>query len=131
MATEGVENTVAQIVHAAKTAIASAGVKNEEVAGIGIGSPGHIDDKNGVILWAPNFYEQGKPYQNVPLTAPISSQMGLPVLLQLQPMLDAPQKLIRRRQPRVLHAREQGFVPQPGERQHRAAVPYPRFAPAV
>jgi glucokinase len=81
MATEGVENTVAQIVHAAKTAIASAGVKREEVAGIGIGSPGHIDDKNGVILWAPNFYERGQPYRNVALTAPIATQIGLPVLI--------------------------------------------------
>jgi glucokinase len=81
MATEGVENTIAQIVHAAKTAIASAGVNKDEVAGIGIGSPGHIDDKNGVILWAPNFYEQGQPYRNVALTAPIAIQTGLPVLI--------------------------------------------------
>ena len=38
MATEGVENTVSQIVHAAKTAISSAGVKPEEIVGLGIGA---------------------------------------------------------------------------------------------
>jgi Transcriptional regulator/sugar kinase len=81
LATEGVENTVSQIVHAAKTAIRSAGVAADQVAGLGIGVPGHIDDKNGVVLWAPNFYEGGKPYRNVRLGDPITQQMDLPVLM--------------------------------------------------
>jgi glucokinase len=80
-ATEGVENTIAQIVHAAKTAIRSAGVQTNEVAGLGIGSPGHIDDKNGVVLWAPNFFEEGKPWRQVSLAEPVGIQVGLPVFM--------------------------------------------------
>ena len=81
LAHDGVGQTVGQIVHAAQTAIKSAGVKTEEVAGIGIGVPGHIDDKNGVVLWAPNFYEQGQPYRNVRLAAPIAEMTNLPVFM--------------------------------------------------
>ncbi len=81
LATEGVENTVSQIVHAAKTAIRSAGVKDSEVTGVGIGVPGHIDPKAGEVLWAPNFYEKGQPYRNIRLGDPIEAQLNLPVLM--------------------------------------------------
>jgi glucokinase len=81
MATEGVENTVSQIVHAAKTAIGSAGVKSEEIVGMGIGVPGHIDPAGGVIKWAPNFYERGEQYRNVALAAPIEAHLGMRVLM--------------------------------------------------
>jgi glucokinase len=78
---EGVANTVAQIVTAAKEAIGEADVKNDQIAGIGIGVPGHIDPAGGVIKWAPNFFEDGKPYRNVALGESISEQMGLCVLM--------------------------------------------------
>ncbi len=81
MAQEGVENTVSQIIHAAKTAIQSAGVKKEDVAGVGIGVPGHIDPAAGLVKWAPNFFEQGQPYRNIALTAPIQLQLDLPVYM--------------------------------------------------
>jgi glucokinase len=81
LATDGVDQTVSQIVLAAKTAIRSAGVETSEVAGLGIGVPGHIDDRNGVVLWAPNFYDHGMPYRNVRLGDPISEQMHLPVFM--------------------------------------------------
>ncbi|MES2464241.1 MAG: ROK family protein [Armatimonadota bacterium] len=81
LATEGVENTVSQIVHAVKTAIRSAGVDDKEIAGVGIGVPGHIDEKNGVVLWAPNFYEKGQPYRNIALGKPIEAQINLPVYM--------------------------------------------------
>ncbi|MBC8141243.1 MAG: ROK family protein [Armatimonadetes bacterium] len=80
-ATEGIRNTVGRIADAAETAIASAGVKKSEIAGLGIGVPGHIDDKNGVVIWAPNFYEDGLPYRNVALAEPVTAQIGLPVIM--------------------------------------------------
>lgn len=80
-ATEGVQNTVAQIVSAAKTAINSASVKKEQIAGLGIGVPGHIDPSGGLVKWAPNFYEQGQPYRNIALGQPIEVQLGLKVLM--------------------------------------------------
>jgi glucokinase len=81
LAMEGVEATVGQIVHAAKTAIQAAGVPRDQVAGVGIGVPGHIDPAQGVVKWAPNFYEQGQPYRNVLLGAPIRAQLSLPVFM--------------------------------------------------
>lgn len=81
LATEGVETTVAQIVHAAKTAIASAGAARDQVAGVGIGVPGHIDPAGGIVKWAPNFYDQGHQYRNVALATPIAQLLELPVLM--------------------------------------------------
>ena len=81
LATEGVENTVAQIIHAAKTAILAAGVDTKTVAGVGIGVPGHIDPAAKLVKWAPNFFERGQPYRNVALGAPIEMQLGLPVFM--------------------------------------------------
>ncbi len=81
LATEGVENTVSQIVHAARTAIQSAGVKKEEVAGLGMGVPGVIEPKSGVVVWAPNFYDRGEQYRNVSLAEPVQTQSGLPVFM--------------------------------------------------
>ena len=81
MATEGVENTVSQIVHAAKTAIRSSGVDDSEIAGVGIGVPGHIDEKNGVVLWAPNFYDRGVQYRNIDMARPIQDQLKQPVFM--------------------------------------------------
>ncbi|MDX1933581.1 MAG: ROK family protein [Capsulimonadales bacterium] len=80
-ATEGVPATITQIVTAAGTAMETAGVRKEDVAGLGIGCPGHIDDRNGVVLWAPNFFEQGLPWRKVTLAEPISQQIGLPVFM--------------------------------------------------
>jgi len=81
LATEGIQNTVSQIISAAKNAIANAEVKADEVAGMGIGVPGHIDVAGGTVLWAPNFFEQGQPYRNVALAHPIEAQLNLKVLM--------------------------------------------------
>jgi glucokinase len=81
LALEGVNATVRQIVQAADSALYAAGVKKEEVAGIGIGVPGHIDPAGGMVKWAPNFYENSQPYRNIALGEPIQAQIGLPVLM--------------------------------------------------
>ena len=78
---EGVSTTVSQIIQATKEAIHLSGVGLENIAGIGIGVPGHIDPAGGMIKWAPNFFEEGKPYRNVALGEAISEQMGLAVLM--------------------------------------------------
>ncbi len=81
LATEGVASTVAQIAHAARTAMESAGAGQEQVAGLGIGVPGVIEPRAGVVLWAPNFYERGEQYRNVALAGPVQEQTGLPVFM--------------------------------------------------
>ena len=81
LAMEGIENTITQIVNASKSAVSAAGVAMSDIAGLGMGVPGHIDDKNGMVLWAPNFFEQGLPWRKVALAEPVSAQMGLPVFM--------------------------------------------------
>ncbi len=80
-ATEGVRTTVGRVADAAETAIASAGVKKSEIAGLGMGVPGHIDPAKGEVVWAPNFYENGLPYRNVLLAEPVAAQIGLTVIM--------------------------------------------------
>jgi glucokinase len=81
MATEGIANTVAQIVHAADLALAAADARREDVAGLGMGVPGHIDPPGKMVLWAPNFFDNGKPYRNVAFAQPVEDRMGLPVVM--------------------------------------------------
>ena len=80
-ATEGVTVTVGQIVTASRAAIAAAHVGVDQIAGIGIGVPGHIDPAGGIVKWAPNFFDKGQPYRNIALGDPISAQLGLPVVM--------------------------------------------------
>lgn len=81
MATSGVDQTVAQIVQVAREAVDSAGVTIAEVAGLGIGVPGVVEPSAGVIVWAPNFYDNGQQYRNIALAGPIREAIGLPVLM--------------------------------------------------
>lgn len=50
---------------------------------VGMAVPGHIDDKNGTVMWSPNFGEEVngvfRHWQNVPLKAPLQDRIGLPV----------------------------------------------------
>ena len=81
MATEGVEGTVSQIVHAARMAMQSAGIQKDAVAGLGMGVPGVIDPKANRVVWAPNFYDCGEQYRDVDLAGPVAQQIGLPILM--------------------------------------------------
>ena len=77
----GVETTVSQIVQAVRAAIDSSGVPASDIAGVGIGVPGHIDPYAKLVKWAPNFFENGQPYRNIALGSPIESQLNLPVFM--------------------------------------------------
>ncbi len=81
-ASEGVDSTAAQCVLAAQAAIQEAGIKREEIAGLGMGVPGHIDPAGKMVLWAPNFYtSDAKPYRNIAFADPVAQKIGLPVLM--------------------------------------------------
>ena len=81
LGSSGVSTTVSQIVQAAQTAIEKSGVPISDIAGIGIGVPGHIDPQAKLVKWAPNFFENGQPYRNIALGDPIEAQLGLPVYM--------------------------------------------------
>lgn len=51
----GEDNIIGRMAKAAKAAIQGAGIKEEEVLHIGIGSPGAVDSENGVVVGAENL----------------------------------------------------------------------------
>ena len=61
----------------------------------------------------------------------VGKGVGLPVLVELQAVLQVAQELIGRRQARVFGAGEQIFIAQAEQREQRAAVPHPGLAAAV
>ena len=74
MALSGFDVTVRQIVKAINRAMESAGVRKEDVCGVGMGIPGQHKSKEGIVLWSPNFSDlAGKQ-----LLEPIFRQSGLP-----------------------------------------------------
>jgi glucokinase len=71
---QGPDAVVARIVRLARASVAQAGVK--EVAGVGIGSPGPLDTKSGIVLLTPNL-----GWVNMPLRDRVSSALGWPAAL--------------------------------------------------
>ncbi|HEV3153910.1 MAG TPA: ROK family protein [Candidatus Baltobacteraceae bacterium] len=65
---------VASIEAVVKNALQDA--KDDQLAGIGIGSPGNINLETGEVLWSPNFL-----WQNVPLGGRLRASFHLPVFV--------------------------------------------------
>jgi glucokinase len=68
---------LAAIISCVEQALAEAGVAREEIAGIGVGSPGPLDPSTGVISFSTNLN-----VRNWPLGPDLSAAMGRPALLQ-------------------------------------------------
>lgn len=77
MAMEGLNCTVGQIVETIKSAVTIAGLEISQVAGVGMGVPGHHRSKEGIVLWSPNF----KDWDGVQLLEPIRKELGVNVLM--------------------------------------------------
>src|SRR5579863_3406864 len=50
---------------------AAASLKGKKVEGVGIGSPGNIDERTGAVRWSPNF-----GWKNAPLGAALKKKLG-------------------------------------------------------
>jgi len=57
--------------------ISDSHIENKEIAGIGIGTPGTPDSKNGVILFSSNLY-----FKNVPIRKELNKYIDLPIYLE-------------------------------------------------
>jgi glucokinase len=57
--------------------VTAAGLSPAQISGIGIGVPGSVDRKNGIILYTPNA-----PFRNTPVRRIIQSIWNLPVVLE-------------------------------------------------
>ena len=76
-AKEGGDAILASIVAAVDEALDDAGVRREEIAGIGVGSPGPIDIDTGVILFSANLN-----VRNFALGSGLSDAIGKPVIVR-------------------------------------------------
>lgn len=59
LAMEGPDVTIPEIIQAVREAMTNAGVRTEDVCGIGMGVPGRHISAEGVVLWSPNFKDWG------------------------------------------------------------------------
>ena len=71
---QGPDAVVERIVKLARASMAKA--KGREIAGVGIGSPGPLDTKSGVVLLTPNL-----GWTNMPLRDRIAQALDLPATL--------------------------------------------------
>ena len=60
-----------------KELIEKAGLKIEDIKGIGVGSPGSVDAKNGVVVYANNLQ-----FNNVPLREELNKYFDVPVAIE-------------------------------------------------
>ncbi len=71
---DGFEDMVAKIAHAAELAAQEAGVTVKECASVGIGIPGLLNPRTGVVVLAPNL-----SWRNVPFLETIQKLLPVPV----------------------------------------------------
>lgn len=75
-ATEGEEAVLGRIISVIDKVIQDAGKGIEEIKAIGIGSPGPLDSKKGMIIETPNL-----PFENFQLVKPIKEKFNIPTYL--------------------------------------------------
>jgi glucokinase len=74
LADQGAEAVLDRLVKLVRASLAAA--RGKEIAGLGIGSPGPLDTKTGVVLLTPNL-----GWTNFPLRDRLSTALGLPATL--------------------------------------------------
>ena len=77
-AEEGASAVLQRMIKAIQGAVDEAGAKMKDVRAIGIGAPGPLNPRTGVILHAPNL---GPTWNNMPVAAYISDKLGRPAFL--------------------------------------------------
>jgi len=74
----GADGLVEQMVAGARKIIDTVALSSEQVLGVGVGSPGPLDLKAGIVIASPNI----SGMVNVPLRDMVSDLLGLPVALE-------------------------------------------------
>lgn len=75
-AEEGEQPVLERIIGTISEVLVGADISKDEVEAIGIGSPGPLDAKKGVIITTPNL-----PFKNYNVVQPIKDKFGIPVYL--------------------------------------------------
>jgi glucokinase len=73
---QGADAVLGRIHKLARASIAAARAEGKEIAGVGIGSPGPLDTKRGIVLLTPNL-----GWTNFPLRDLVGGALGLPATL--------------------------------------------------
>lgn len=73
---EGEMPVLNRIINSIEKVVNDSSISYEDIKGIGIGSPGPLDAKQGIIITTPNL-----PFKNFNLVKPISEKFGIPVFL--------------------------------------------------
>jgi len=76
-AKDGAEAILEAIVATVDESLAAAGLSRDDVAGVGVGSPGPLDPDTGIVLFSANLN-----VKDFPIAPELSKQLGKPVLLQ-------------------------------------------------
>ncbi len=80
-AKSGVQRVIEQVTLTIREALTDAQVTAEQIGAVGMGVPGHIDTKTGLVRWSNNFGEMVdgafRMFLNVPFTEPISELIGI------------------------------------------------------
>jgi glucokinase len=74
----GQDHGLAQICEVVRRATASAGLAREQIAAIGVATPGTMDIPAGIILEPPNL----RPWRNVPVREVVHEAFGIPTAFQ-------------------------------------------------
>ncbi len=81
LAREGKEKALSQIVSSVRAVLEKGqlqGISSASIKGVGVGSPGPLDTKKGIIHFAPNL----PGWNNVPLVSFLGDQLKLPMFLE-------------------------------------------------
>ncbi|MFQ6066163.1 MAG: ROK family protein [bacterium] len=81
LAREGKEKTLCQIVSSVRAVLEKGelqGISSASIEGVGVGSPGPLNTKKGIIHFAPNL----PGWNNVPLVSILEDQLKLPIFLE-------------------------------------------------
>ena len=76
MAEYGDKAIVLRIINLIEDLIISSGKTLEDIRAVGIGSPGPLDPKRGIIITTPNL-----PFENFDIITPIKEKFNVPVFL--------------------------------------------------
>lgn len=77
-AADGPDAVIGRIVASLNQALAAAGLRAPEIAGVGISTPGPCDPARGVVTDAPNL----PGWRDVPLTRLVSEGLGTPAIME-------------------------------------------------
>lgn len=76
-ARDGPEAVLEAMVHSVREAVAGSGLRMADVSGIGIGSPGPLDQDSGIVICSPNL----PGWENVPVKGHIEKATARPVFM--------------------------------------------------